>query len=46
LIFTSDRSLPRLRNTIGLFVEVLRRLLDAEPATDALRNQVRWVGGE
>ena len=43
LIFTSDRSLPRSRNTIGLFVDVLRRLLDAEPATDALRNRcVGW----
>ncbi len=46
LIFTSDRSLPRSRNTIGLFVDVLRRLLDAEPAADALRHQVRWVPDE
>ncbi len=46
LIFTSDRSLPRSRNTIGLFVDALRGLLDAKPATDALRNQVRWVGDE
>jgi len=46
LIFTSDRSLPRSRNTIGLFVDVLRRLLDAEPAADALPNQVRWVPDE
>ena len=44
LIFTSDRSLPRSRNTIGRFVDVLKRLLDAEPPTDALRNQVRWMG--
>ena len=46
LIFISDRSLPRLRNTVGLFVDVLRRLLDAEPANEALRHQVRWLPGE
>jgi Domain of unknown function (DUF5615) len=44
LLFTSDESLPRGRGTIGLYVEVLSALMDANPAQDALRNQVRWLG--
>lgn len=43
LVFTSDAGLPRSRETIGLYVERLGRLLDAEPADDALRDQVRWL---
>jgi predicted nuclease of predicted toxin-antitoxin system len=43
LLFTSDESLPRGCGTIGLYLEVLGALLDAHPAADALRNQVRWV---
>jgi hypothetical protein len=44
LLFTSDESLPRGRGTIGLYIEVLSGLFDANPAEDALRNQVRWLG--
>ncbi|MBA3421463.1 MAG: DUF5615 family PIN-like protein [Thermoleophilaceae bacterium] len=43
LIFTSDRRLPRARNTIGLFVDALKVLLDAEPSAGGLKNQVRWL---
>lgn len=43
LLLTDDRSMPRARNTIGLFVRVLDEFLDAHPAEDALRNQLRWL---
>ncbi len=43
LLLTDDRSMPRSRNTIGLFVRVLDEFLDAHPAEDALRNQLRWL---
>lgn len=44
LLFTSDESLPRGRGTIGLYVEVLGALCEANFAKNALRNQVRWLG--
>ena len=43
LVLTSDRSMPRSKNTIGLFVRVLDAILRTHPAEDALRNQVRWL---
>ncbi len=43
LLLTDDRSMPRSRNTIGLFVRVLDDFLDAHSAEDALRNQLRWL---
>lgn len=43
LLLIDDRSMPRSRNTIGLFVRVLDELLEAHPAEDALRNQLRWL---
>jgi hypothetical protein len=43
VVFTSDRSLPRSRAGIGEYVRVLGDLLDAHPAEQALRAQVRWV---
>ena len=43
LILTSDRSLPRRRNTIGRFVRVLNQFLSQEPRVDALRNRIRWL---
>ena len=43
LLLFDDRSVPRSRNTIGLFVRVLDELLDAHPAEGALRNQLRWL---
>ncbi len=43
VIFTSDRSLPRSRNTIGTFVRLLENLLKRLPADDALDGQVHWL---
>lgn len=43
LLLTDDRSMPRSKKTIGLFVRVLAELLDAHPAEDALRSQLRWL---
>jgi len=43
LFLSDDRSMPRARNTIGLFVRVLDEFLEAHPAEDALRNQLRWL---
>ncbi|MEJ7788686.1 MAG: DUF5615 family PIN-like protein [Thermoleophilaceae bacterium] len=43
LIFTSDRSLPRTRGSIGIYVETLRVLFDAHPGSDALSGQMLWL---
>jgi hypothetical protein len=43
LLFTSDASLPRGRDTIGLYVEALAALMDAHTTEDALHNGVRWL---
>jgi len=43
LLFTSDRSMPRNRQSIGLFVRVLGQLLRQNPSEDAFRNRVRWL---
>lgn len=43
LVFTSRRTLPRGRNTIGLYVRVLDDFLGRHPATDALLNSARWL---
>jgi hypothetical protein len=43
LVFTSDASLPRGRNTIGRYVQVLDRLLKSLPDDDALVDQIRWL---
>ena len=43
LVFTSDESMPRSRDTIGLYVEKLRHLLDMNPDDEALRNRIEWL---
>lgn len=43
IVFTSDTSMPRSRQTIGRYVQALDRLLRALPAEDALVDQVRWL---
>lgn len=43
LIFTSDESLPRSRNTIGAYVEKLRELLDRNASDEAFRGRVEWL---
>lgn len=43
LVFTSRSQLPRGKQTIGLFVEVLDDFLSRHPAEDALLNSYRWL---
>lgn len=43
LVLTSDSSMPRGKNSIGLYVDTLRRLMDANPDNRALANQVHWL---
>ena len=42
-VFTSPRSMPRGRGTIGLFVETLDGFLEGHPADEALADQVAWL---
>jgi hypothetical protein len=44
VVFTSPRSLPRGRVSIGLYVETLDRFLAERPAEAALADQVHWLG--
>lgn len=44
LIFTSDASLPRGRNTIGRYVEALQGLIRANPGEEAFTDRVHWLG--
>jgi Domain of unknown function (DUF5615) len=43
VVFTTPRSMPRGRGTIGLFVKTLDGFLDGHPADDALADQVAWL---
>ena len=43
LLLTSDSSMPRGKDSIGRYVECLRNVMDAHPATHALANEVRWL---
>jgi hypothetical protein len=43
IVLTSDASMPRSRNTIGLWVLTLDGYLGAHGAEDALRNRVDWL---
>lgn len=43
ILLTSDRSMPRARRGIGLFVTTLERLTNAHRGARALVNQVRWL---
>jgi hypothetical protein len=35
--------MPRGKGTIGRYVETLRALMDENPGSRALANQVRWL---
>ena len=43
LVLTSDRGMPRDKGTIGRYVKSLRALMDENPGSRALANQVRWL---
>lgn len=43
LIFTSDASLPRGRNTIGTYVSALQGLMRANPGENAFADRVHWL---
>jgi len=43
VLLTSDASMPRGKNTIGLYVRTLQALMDTNPDPTALANQVRWL---
>lgn len=43
LIFTSDASMPRGRDTIGRFVQALAELLRSNPGDDAFKDRVHWL---
>ena len=43
LIFTSDTSLPRGRNTIGRYVTALQAVLRGDPGDEAFVDRVQWL---
>lgn len=43
LIFTSDASMPRGRDTIGRFVRALAELLRSNPGDDRFKDRVHWL---
>ena len=43
LLLTSDRSMPRTKAGIGLFVRILDTFLSENPADEALLGQLRWL---
>jgi hypothetical protein len=44
IVFTSPRSLPRGKETIGRYVDTLAGFLAERPAEHALADQVFWLG--
>ena len=43
LVFTSDASMPRNRDTIGRYAEALDALLASHPKDDALADRTHWL---
>ena len=43
LVFVSDHTLQRSRNTIGAYVSALDRFMAEHSAQDALSDQIRWL---
>lgn len=43
LVFTSDRSLPRTRDTVGRYVALLDALAREHPSDDALLDRIVWL---
>jgi hypothetical protein len=46
LLFVSDRTLARSRNTIGAYVSALEKFMGEHQADDALREEIRWLSTE
>ncbi len=43
LVFTSDHSMPRSRNTIGRYVELLAVLMTDNSDADSFVDRVHWL---
>lgn len=43
LLLTSDSSMPRGKDNIGIYVRTLSELMQANPGARALENQIRWL---
>lgn len=43
LIFTSDASLPRARDTIGRYVDALASLAGDHPKDDGFTDRIHWL---
>ena len=43
LVFTSDASLPRSRDAIGRYVDLLDTLLSEHPGDDTFVDRVHWL---
>jgi len=43
LVFTSDHSMPRSRNTIGRYVELLAVLVTDNPGDNSFVDRVHWL---
>ena len=43
LIYTSSRSMPRYRGTIGLFVRRLDEVMKDHPGDDDFRDRTHWL---
>jgi len=43
LVFTSDASLPRTRQTIGRHIDIVDRLMSEHPGDDALIGHLLWL---
>lgn len=43
VVFSSRQQLPRSRETIGLYLDVLDDFLARHPEADALRDSSRWI---
>lgn len=43
LLLTSDISMPRSKDNIGIYVRTLSELMQVNPSVRALENQVRWL---
>lgn len=43
ILFTDDEAMPRNKASIPLWVQTLKRFLEANPSEDALRNRISFL---